>query len=69
MAGENDWEEVSKSQLSFEMPACQDMSLGAEELNWRTEASELLSAVQWSWKSGCEEKTLCVVQYRDIWRV
>jgi hypothetical protein len=25
-------------QLSFETPACQDMSLGAEELNWRTES-------------------------------
>jgi hypothetical protein len=36
------------SQLSSETPACQDMSLGAEELNWGTEASELLSAVQWS---------------------
>jgi hypothetical protein len=28
------------SGLSFETPACQDMSLGAEELNWGVEASE-----------------------------
>jgi hypothetical protein len=32
-------------ELSFETPACQDMSLGAEELNRETEVSELLSAV------------------------
>jgi hypothetical protein len=32
--------------LSFETPARQDMSLGAQELNWGIEASELLSAVQ-----------------------
>jgi hypothetical protein len=37
------------------------MSLGAEEWNWGAEASELLSAVQWSLKSGCEEKTLCAL--------
>jgi hypothetical protein len=49
------------SQLSFETTASQDMSLGAEEWNWGTETSELLSAVQWSLKSGCEEKTLCVL--------
>jgi hypothetical protein len=53
--------EYRLSQLSLETPACQDMSLEAEELNWWIEASELLSAVQWSWKSGCEEKTLCVL--------
>jgi hypothetical protein len=35
--------------------------LGAEESRDRIEASELLSAVQWSLKSGCEEKTLCVL--------
>jgi hypothetical protein len=43
--------------LSFEKPACKGMSLGAEELNWGLEESELLSAVRWSWRSGCEEKT------------
>jgi hypothetical protein len=37
------------------------MSLGVEELDWRTEASELLSADQWSWKSGCEEDFVCAV--------
>jgi hypothetical protein len=52
---------MATSELSFETPACQDMSLGAEELNWGIETSELLSAVQWSWKSGCEEKVLCVL--------
>jgi hypothetical protein len=31
---------LEKSQLSFETPACQDMSLGAEELS-RVESSEL----------------------------
>jgi hypothetical protein len=36
---------MAKSQLSFETPAYQDMSLGAEEFNSGTEASELLSAV------------------------
>jgi hypothetical protein len=45
------------------------MSLGAEELNWGIEASELLSAVQWSWKSGYEDKTLRVLYYRDIWNM
>jgi hypothetical protein len=38
----------TESQLSFETPACQDISLGAEELNRGIEASELLSAVQWN---------------------
>jgi hypothetical protein len=33
-------------QLSFETPACQDTSLGAEELNCGIKASELLSAIQ-----------------------
>jgi hypothetical protein len=47
--------------LSLETPACQDMNLGAEELNWGIEASELLGSVQFSWKSGSEEKTLCVL--------
>jgi hypothetical protein len=37
------------------------MSLGAEEFNSGIEVSELLSAVPWSWKSGCEEKTLHVL--------
>jgi hypothetical protein len=32
-AVEDDWEEMAKHQLSFETSACQDMSLGAEELN------------------------------------
>jgi hypothetical protein len=50
-------EENRSSLLSFETPACHDMGLVAEELS---EASELISAVQWSWKSGCEEKTLYV---------
>jgi hypothetical protein len=36
------------SQLSFETSACQHVSLGAVELNSGIEASELLSAVQWS---------------------
>jgi uncharacterized protein YPO0396 len=45
-------EVATDSQLSFETPACQDMSLAAEEL---TMASELLNAVQWSWKSGRED--------------
>jgi hypothetical protein len=53
----NDKEDIV-SQLSFEMPTCQDMSL---ELNWGTGASELLSAVQFSWQSGYEEKTLHVL--------
>jgi hypothetical protein len=57
------------SPLSFETPACQNMSFGAEELNQRNEASELSSAVPWSGKSGCKEKTLCVLYYRDIWSV
>jgi hypothetical protein len=62
MAVEDDWEEMTtESQLSYETPACPDMSLGAEELNWGTEESDLLSAVQWSWKSGCEEKTLSML--------
>jgi hypothetical protein len=60
---------ATESQLTFETPACQDMRFGAEELNWGTEASEVLSAVQWSWKSGCEETTLCVLLYSDIWGV
>jgi hypothetical protein len=64
MAVDDDWEEMAMSQLSFEMPPCQDMSL--EQRSW-TEASQLLSAGRQSWKSGCEEKTLCVLQYRDIW--
>jgi hypothetical protein len=46
MAVEDDWEGMATNQLSFETPVCQDMSLGAEELNSGTEASELLSAVQ-----------------------
>jgi hypothetical protein len=58
-AVEDDWEEMATHQLSFETAAWQEMSLGAEELNWGIEASELLSAIQWNWKSGCEEKTLC----------
>jgi hypothetical protein len=33
MAVEDDSEEMATSELSFETPACQDMSLGAEELN------------------------------------
>jgi hypothetical protein len=62
MAAEDAWEEMAtESQLSFETLHCQYMSLGTEELNWGLEASELLSAVQWSWKSDCEEKTLCVL--------
>jgi predicted nucleic acid-binding Zn ribbon protein len=51
---------VEGSWVSRRQPACQDMSLGAEKKNWGTEASELLSAVQWSWKSSCEQKSLCV---------
>jgi hypothetical protein len=27
------WQEQRRIELSFEMPACQDVSLGAEELN------------------------------------
>jgi hypothetical protein len=49
---------MATSQLSLETPAGPVMSLGAEVL---IEASELLSAVQWSWKSDCEEKTLRVL--------
>jgi hypothetical protein len=41
MAVEVDREEMT-SQLSFETPACQYMSLGAEKLNLGTEASELM---------------------------
>jgi hypothetical protein len=34
MAVEDDWEEMAtEGQLSFETQACQDMGLGAEELN------------------------------------
>jgi hypothetical protein len=32
MAVEDNREEMAKSQLSFETPACQNMNLGAEEL-------------------------------------
>jgi hypothetical protein len=39
---------MAMSELSFEMPAYQDMSLGAEEFNSGIEVSELLSAVPWS---------------------
>jgi hypothetical protein len=38
--------QVRLSRLSLKTPACQDMSLGAEELNWGTEAPELLITVQ-----------------------
>jgi hypothetical protein len=47
-----------------------DASLPQYELGSRgIEASELLSAVQCSWKSSCEEKTLWVLQYRYTWSV
>jgi hypothetical protein len=36
-------EESSHDELSFETPACQDTSVGAEELNW-VESSELAAA-------------------------
>jgi hypothetical protein len=39
MAVEDDWEEMATSQLSFETPACQNVSLGAEELDWEIEES------------------------------
>jgi hypothetical protein len=57
------------SQLSFETPACQAMSLGTKELNWQFEASQFFSAVQFSWQPGYEEKTLYVLYYSDIWSV
>jgi hypothetical protein len=39
----------------FETPACQDMSLGAEELN-------LVESSQMARKGlGCEKKTSCVI--------
>jgi hypothetical protein len=40
--------EATENQMSLETPACQDMSLGAEELSSGTEASQLLCALQWS---------------------
>jgi hypothetical protein len=39
---------MATSHLSFETPTCQVMSLGAEELIWGIEESDLLSAIQWS---------------------
>jgi hypothetical protein len=52
--------------LSFETPTCQDMSLGAEELNWGTEASELRVCGDGSRmiEKGldCEKKPSCVLQ-------
>jgi hypothetical protein len=48
------------SQLSFETPACQDMSLGSQELNWGIKAPELFNAVQLRVKSPAV-KTLCVL--------
>jgi hypothetical protein len=39
-------EEDRLRQLSYGTPARQDMSLGAEEVNWGIEASEVVSAVQ-----------------------
>jgi hypothetical protein len=38
--------EACLSQLSSEMPACQDMSLGAEELNWGIRIIECISVEQ-----------------------
>jgi hypothetical protein len=35
---------TTESQLSFEEPAFQDMSLGAKELNWGSEVWELVSS-------------------------
>jgi hypothetical protein len=51
-------------QLSFETPACQDMSLGTEELNWGTEVSELLTAVQLRAESPAVKRSfMCAVQW------
>jgi hypothetical protein len=61
MAVDDDWLEVATSQMSFDTSACQGMSLEAEQLNRGMGALELLSAVEWSWKFGCEEKTLYVL--------
>jgi hypothetical protein len=38
-----------------ETPACQDVSLGAEELKWGIEASELLSAVDFEVRLSRED--------------
>jgi hypothetical protein len=67
-----DWEEMATvSQLSFETPTCQNTCFGAEELNWGIEASELLSIVQWSCKSACEETTQHVIWrlYKSVVRI
>jgi hypothetical protein len=48
------------SQLTFETQACQDMSLGAEELNCGTMASESLSAVQLRVESPAVKRRLYV---------
>jgi hypothetical protein len=53
--------QIRLSQSSFETPASQIVSLGAGKSRDEIKASELLSAVPLSWKSGCEEKTVCVL--------
>jgi hypothetical protein len=48
------------SQLSFETPASQNMSLGLQELKFGIEASELLSAVQLRDKSPAVKRRIYV---------
>jgi hypothetical protein len=46
--------------LSFETPACQDMSLGEDELNC-IESSELAVVEKWQERNRCHKKTTCVI--------
>jgi hypothetical protein len=65
----------SLSQLDFETPACQNMSLGAEELNWGTEGFSRDGSSRSSKRDGkkkkkefgCAMKTSCVLQLQWGW--
>jgi hypothetical protein len=65
-------------QLSFETPGCQNMSLGAEKLNWGIRIIECSSVelVGWLWREdlACNFKTSCMLQlqwdcYKSVARI
>jgi hypothetical protein len=49
------------SQLSFETPACQDMSLGAEELQLNRVSKLAVGRIMARNETGCTKKTSCLI--------